>query len=242
VPARISGALSRVQLAAAPAGRGCGTFRAGGGRLSVSLERAPGGASDEVTARLRERIRAAEPVAVCLADCLGAKPWQLRALQQAFTERRLDEREFVTREALVDLVRALDILIPEHVPATHEGWCYLRRAQAHLPHAEWLRDLGAAGLDALAARCGVARFWRPFAGKAGLRRQLAALRDYYDYAALFPDEALLPASHATDLRAVVAACERWQGTVEPEVLRYYHDRAYPPCEVSRGYFWTEAGD
>jgi hypothetical protein len=177
---------------------------------------------------LRERIRAAEPIAESLAGLLGAQSWQLRALQRAFVARHLDERDLDTIEDLLALVRALDHLVPERVPATREGWGYTLRAIDQLPHKAWLRGLGEAGLDALAAGKGVARFWRPFGRKSGLRRELSALADFCEHAGRFPEEAGLPVSHATDLRAVVEANARWRAVADPDVLAYYANRSCPP--------------
>jgi hypothetical protein len=183
--------------------------------------------NDPASAVLRERIRAAEPIARSLADLLQAQPWQLRALQRAFAAGHLDERGHASLEDLLACTRALDHLAPERVPATREGWSYLRRAVDQLRHKAWLRPLADAGFDALATGRGVPRFWQPFARKAGLRRQLSAIGDFYDYAALFPGQDCLPERHATDLRAVVEAHARWRAGVGPAVLAYYYDQALP---------------
>lgn len=164
---------------------------------------------------LRECIANAEPLAPALAQALAAAPWQVRALQRAFAGGLLTTGDVGSAGELMTLVRALDRLPPEHVPATRPGWLYLARAAESTQHKGWLRCLAGVGLDRLASGREIPRAWRRFARMAGLRRALSDLRDLYAYAADYGEPVWLPPEHATDLRAVVEAHDRWKAVIDP---------------------------
>jgi hypothetical protein len=164
---------------------------------------------------LRACVADAEPLAPALAQALAAAPWQVRALQRAFAGGLLSTGDVGSAGELMTLVRALDRLPPEQVPATRPGWLYLARAAESTQHKGWLRCLAGVGLDRLASGREIPRAWRRFARMAGLRRAFSDLRDLYAYAADYGEPVWLPPAHATDLRAVVEAHDRWKAVIDP---------------------------